>query len=137
MIQIEKISFSIHGDGRGSLIAVENNKEIPFEIKRVYYIYGTNDGVTRGLHAHKKLKQVAICVSGSCTITLFDGFDKKQIFLDKPSEGLIIKEMIWREMHDFSEDCVLLVLASELYDEADYIRDYNEFMEAVKNDIYS
>lgn len=119
------------GDERGGLVALENNKDIPFEVKRVYYIFDTKDNIARGFHAHKELKQLAVCVSGSCSMFLDDGQKKKSVFLDSPTKGVFIDKMIWREMHDFSSDCVLLVLASEHYDESDYIRNYNEFIRFV------
>lgn len=128
---IQLIDFSILGDERGSLIALENNKHIPFEIKRVYYIFNTRKNVSRGFHAHKNLSQLLICVSGSCRILLDDGHSKENIILSTPNQGLLIKNLVWREMHDFSKDCVLLVLASELYDESDYIRNYDEFLQIV------
>jgi len=129
MSLVKQINLKSLGDERGSLVALENNKEIPFEVKRIYYIYGTKKGVSRGFHAHKALKQIAICVSGSCTMLLDNGKDKETIALNTPTKGVLIEDMVWREMHDFSEDCVLLVLASEHYDEADYIRDYQEFIQ--------
>lgn len=128
MSLIQIINFPINGDDRGSLIAVENNKEIPFKIKRIYYIFNTQKNVSRGFHAHKKLKQVAICVKGKCRIVLDDGKNQESVWLDSPEKGLLIQDLTWREMHDFSDDCVLLVLASELYNESDYIRDYDEFL---------
>ena len=99
---IKKIKLKIHGDERGSLVALESNISVPFEIKRVYYIYGTQNNVSRGFHAHKKLRQLAICVSGSCRLLLDDGKRKKNIILNNSAEGLLIGNMIWREMHDFS-----------------------------------
>lgn len=126
------INFEVKGDERGNLIALEGNKNIPFEIKRVYYIYGTKKGVRRGFHAHKNLKQIAVCVSGSCKFLLDDGEKKEVVLLDSPDKGLFINKMIWREMFDFSDDCVLMVLASDYYDESDYIRDYGEFLEEIK-----
>ncbi len=131
-MKIELIDFDLKGDERGSLIAIEANKNIPFDIKRVYYIFATKLNVVRGKHAHKKLKQVAVTVHGSCKILLDDGQEQKEITLNSPNLGLVIREMIWREMYDFSEDCVLLVLASEGYDENDYIRVHEEFMELVE-----
>ena len=132
-MKIEFIDFEIKGDERGSLIAIEEFKNIPFEIKRVYYIFNTKPNVRRGFHAHKNLKQVAICVKGSCKFLLDDGKERiDEIVLNKPNKGLLIEEMIWREMYDFSEDCVLLILASEFYDESDYIRDYEEFLRSFK-----
>ncbi|EFE51501.1 MULTISPECIES: sugar 3,4-ketoisomerase [Providencia] len=127
------IEFQILGDDRGSLISLEQHKNIPFNIKRIYYIFGTKEGVSRGFHAHKNLQQVAICVKGSCRFVLDDGHNKDEIILDNPNIGLHINSFMWREMHDFSEDCVLVVLASELYDESDYIRDYNIFLKECKN----
>ncbi|MEY8213985.1 MAG: FdtA/QdtA family cupin domain-containing protein [Colwellia sp.] len=130
MSLIELIDFPALGDKRGELISLEIGQEkiIPFNIKRVYYIYSTAEGVSRGYHAHKDLKQVAICISGKCRMILDDGKHREEVWLDSPTKGLIIESMVWREMHDFSENCVLLVLASEHYDEADYIRDYQEFI---------
>ncbi len=132
MSLIKLIDFPLLGDSRGSLVALEENKQIPFVIKRVYYLYGTKEGVARGFHAHKKLKQVAICLSGSCKFILDDGLAREEVILSSPNQGLLIDSVIWREMHDFSHDCVLLVLASNVYDEADYIRDYSTFLESVK-----
>ena len=128
-----KILFQSHGDEQGTLIAIEECKDIPFHIKRVYYMYGTGDNVTRGRHAHKRLQQVLICVHGSCKIRLDDGKEQKIVSLDKQNEGLYIAHDIWREMFDFSSDAVLLVLASEPYDKSDYIRDYEEFLKYVKD----
>lgn len=130
-MDIKKYSFTTHGDERGQLVALEEGNEIPFEIKRVYYIYDTLEGVRRGFHAHKNLKQVLVCVHGSCKILLDNGSERESVTLDKPYEGLYLENTIWREMYDFSSDAVLLVLASELYDESDYIRDYGEFLECV------
>ncbi|AJI53500.1 sugar 3,4-ketoisomerase [Francisella philomiragia] len=127
------LKFNILGDDRGSLISLEQNKNIPFDIKRVYYIFDTNSSVRRGFHAHKNLSQVLICVSGSCKIMLDDGKSRKHFSLDNPHKGLIISGLVWREMYEFSNDCVLMVLASELYDETDYIRNYDEFIKEVNN----
>ncbi|WP_313893786.1 FdtA/QdtA family cupin domain-containing protein [Psychrobacillus sp.] len=124
-------NFEVKGDNRGSLISLESNKSIPFDLKRVYYIYDTKEDVSRGFHAHKELQQVLVCVSGSCKIILDDGHVKSEYILDKPEKGLFVEKMIWREMHDFSEGCVLMVFASEYYDEEDYIRNYDEFMKKV------
>jgi dTDP-4-dehydrorhamnose 3,5-epimerase-like enzyme len=124
---IKWVDFPLLGDDRGSLIALEQNKEIPFDIKRVYYIFGTKESVQRGFHAHKKLKQIAVCVAGQCKMILDDGVNRIEATLDSPEKGLLIEESVWHEMYDFSPDCVLLVLASDYYDESDYIRDYVEF----------
>lgn len=126
------IQFQCHGDERGQLIALENEKEIPFTVKRVYYMYDTLPGVRRGFHAHKTLKQILICTSGSCKIHLDSGKETAEVILNKPYEGLFIESNLWREMYDFSKDAVLMVLASELYDESDYIRNYDEFLKYVK-----
>jgi len=131
MSLLKTIDFSQLGDERGSLISLEANKQIPFDIKRVYYIYGTEKEVARGFHAHKQLQQVAVCVAGKCRMILDDGKKREEMWLDSPAKGLLIEDMVWREMHDFSENCVLLVLASEHYDESDYIRDYETFLESV------
>lgn len=130
---IKILNFDIKGDNRGSLISLEQNKNIPFDIKRIYYIFNTKSDVRRGFHAHKNLKQVLICVSGSCKVLVDDGQSKENILLDNPDKGLLISGLVWREMFDFSDDCVLIVLASELYDESDYIRHYSEFMKEVNN----
>lgn len=126
------IDFKSMGDARGSLIALEKEHNVPFDIKRVYYIFDTTDGVRRGFHAHKNLKQLAICVKGSCKFLLDDGTDKNIYDLNKPTKGLYIEGLVWREMFDFSPDCVLMVLADAYYDEADYIRDYKIFLDVVK-----
>lgn len=130
-MQIKLIPLQAHGDDRGSLISLEQDKNIPFQIKRVYYIFNTEEGVTRGFHAHKQLKQVAIAVTGSCRFLLDDGKEKVSFLLDNAAQGLLIESCIWREMSDFSEDCVLMVLADSFYDENDYIRDYDEFLSIV------
>ena len=122
------VDFQTLGDNRGSLIALEEKYNTSFAIKRVYYIFDTKEGVRRGYHAHLDLKQIAICVKGSCTFVLDDGKNREEIRLDSPNQGLLIEGLIWREMYDFSPDCVLLVLASEHYDENDYIRDYENFL---------
>lgn len=132
MSLINLIDFPALGDERGALVALESNRHIPFDIKRVYYIYGTSQGVARGFHAHKVLKQVAICLKGSCRFVMDDGKDKQDVIMATPSKGLLIDAMQWHEMYDFSEDCVLMVLADQLYDESDYIRDYNCFLEEVR-----
>lgn len=128
------INFKTNGDERGSLIAIENNHNVPFDIKRVYYIFGTKEGVRRGFHAHKNLKQLAICVSGNCKFLLDDGNIKDNIELSNPNQGLLIEGLIWREIYDFTPDCVLMVLADEYYDENDYIRNYDDFLKVVEND---
>lgn len=118
-------------DERGCLVALEANKVIPFDIKRVYYLFGMQSNFPRGFHAHKALVQVAVCLKGSCDILMDDGHEKRIITLNSPSQGLLIDVMQWHEMSNFSEDCVLMVLASDVYDEKDYIREYKDFIEEV------
>ncbi len=127
-MEINFIKFQSHGDNRGSLVSLEYDKNIPFSIKRVYYIFDTKKDVIRGYHAHVKLKQVAICLKGTCKFLLDDGLEKEIVLLDNPNEGLLIESFVWREMSDFSDDCILLILADEVYDESDYIRDYDSFI---------
>ncbi|QGT78303.1 WxcM-like domain-containing protein [Guyparkeria halophila] len=134
MSLVEWIDFQSLGDERGRLVAVEigQEKAVPFAIRRIYYIYRTEPDVSRGFHAHKLLRQVAIPIAGRCRMVLDNGHRREDIWLDNPTRGLLIDSMMWREMHDFSEDCVLLVLASEHYDEDDYIRDYEQFLEWIQ-----
>lgn len=127
------VDFHVHGDSRGVLVALEGGRNVPFDIRRVYYIYGTQNAVQRGFHAHHELKQMAIAVKGSCKFILDNGIERNTVELNSPSQGLLIEGLIWREMVDFSEDCVLMVLADQLYDERDYIRNYDEFLKAVKS----
>ena len=133
-MQIIKFIFQQHGDERGQLVALEAGHDVPFEIKRVYYMYDTGEGVIRGCHAHKKLDQVLICLKGSCKIMLDNGMEKETVSLEKPYEGLYITGNIWREMYDFTPDAVLIVLASEPYNEDDYIRDYDAFLRFIGED---
>ena len=121
------IDFPVHGDHEGKLVALEKNADFPFEIKRVYYIWDTVHDAIRERHAHKNLQQVIICVKGECDFILDDGKNKETIHLDKPNRGLYISSNIWREFTNFSDDCVVIVLASEHYKPDDYIHDYKEF----------
>ena len=130
-MQVIKYQFQQHGDERGQLVALEEFKDIPFQIKRVYYMYDTIKEMHRGCHAHKNLEQILFCVCGTCKVLLDDGTDKKVVILDKPYEGLYISSDTWREMYDFSDNSVLMVLASDYYHESDYIRDYEEFKKHV------
>lgn len=128
------IDFPSLGDERGSLVAIEGTRSTPFEIKRVYYIFGTDKYIARGFHAHKELNQVAVCITGKCRMVLDNGKVRESLWLDSATKGVLIDKLVWHEMHDFSDDCVLLVLASAHYEEADYIRDYRSFLEVLKND---
>ena len=132
-MKAHKIYFQTHGDNQGTLVAIEGCKDIPFPIKRVYYMYGTGEHVIRGRHAHKALQQVLICVHGSCRIRIDDGEEQETVLLDQPDTGLYIPNAIWREMFDFSSDAVLMVLASEPYCESDYIRGYEDFLCFINN----
>ena len=136
-MQTIKYTFQPHGDDRGQLVSLEEYNDIPFRIKRVYYMYNTVEGVVRGKHAHKKLEQILVCINGSCKIKLDNGKETKVVVLEKPYEGLYVSNDMWREMYDFSQDAVLVVFASELYDESDYIRDYEEFLRFIAEKEYS
>jgi dTDP-4-dehydrorhamnose 3,5-epimerase-like enzyme len=124
--------LEISGDERGSLIALEGGGQVPFDIARVYYIFNTRSGVARGFHSHRQLTQLAVCVSGSCVMTLDDGRTRADVVLDRPDLAVEIGSMVWREMRDFSADAVLLVLASAHYDPSDYIQDYDAFLAEVR-----
>jgi len=122
------------GDERGSLIAFEENHNVPFDIKRVFYIYGTQENIPRGQHAHYKTKQLLVAVHGGCKVTLDNGKEKKTYTLNKPNIGLLQNALIWGTMHDFTEDCILMVFADTYYDESDYIRDYDKFLKEISHD---
>jgi dTDP-4-dehydrorhamnose 3,5-epimerase-like enzyme len=125
------IDLQVLGDERGSLIAMEEFRNVPFQIKRIYYLFDTKQGVSRGFHAHKKLQQLAICVRGNCRFILDNGKTKEDVFLSTPDKGLLLEKNVWHEMHDFSDDCVLMILADDLYDESDYIRCYQSFISSI------
>lgn len=133
-MQIVKYQFQQHGDNRGQLVSLEEFNDIPFEIKRVYFMYDTAEGVRRGFHAHKSLEQILVCIHGSCKILLDNGIEKKVVFLEKPYEGLYVPNNMWREMYDFSGDAVLMCFASEIYNEEDYIRNYDDFLKFIDAD---
>lgn len=124
IINTRMINFLKYTDKYGCLVPVEDNKDVPFPIRRVYYIYNVEQGVRRGFHSHRNLEQALICVSGSVKILVKTPFEEEDIELNNPQEALYIGPMVWREMYDFSDDAVLLVLASEHYQTEDYIRDY-------------
>lgn len=133
MSLIKNIQFHSLGDERGQLISLESHRNIPFEIKRVYYMFNTTAGVRRGFHAHKELEQVLVCTSGSCKVLLDDGQKRQITELDSSVKGLYLGTLLWHEMYDFSLDCVLMVLASNYYDEEDYIRCYEKFIEVLNH----
>jgi hypothetical protein len=123
-------------DGRGQLVVAQAGSQVPFEIQRVYCIIG-KAGQPRGFHAHRRLTQMLVCLSGSCRIKIDNGFEQAEWLLNRPDQGLLIGPMEWREMHDFSDGAVLMCLADTRHDEADYIRDYAEFRELVGAEISS
>lgn len=127
------IELNKHNAPQGNLSVVENNKDVPFEIKRTYYLYDVPGGESRGAHAHKELSQLIVAVSGSFTVTLDDGDVKRSFLLNRPYQGLYVVPGIWRTLDDFSSGSVCMVLASHGYDKEDYIRDYQEFIEYKKN----
>lgn len=124
--------FNERKNETGALTFLEDERDIPFSIKRIYYIYDVAAGERRGFHAHKTLHQYLICISGSCKVLLDNAKEKIDMQLYDPSEGLYVGPGVWHEMYDFSNDCVLLVLASDYYNESDYIRNYNDFIEYMK-----
>ncbi len=128
-----KLQFPDLGDERGKLVVAEGEIDIPFAIKRVFYIYGSDKDVVRGQHANRESEFVLINVAGSSKVMITDGEHKEIVELKRPKEGLYIPKMIWKDMYDFSEDSVLLVLASTHYDGSEYIRDYNEYLKEIGN----
>ena len=131
-MEIKKIKFPTYTNETGTLSFFESERHIPFDIRRVYYIYDVQGNSRRGFHAHRDLQQVLFCIHGSCKLLLANGTEQVNVLLDDPAEGLLLENPIWREMYDFSPGAVLLVMASEYYDEADYIRNYDEFLAFIK-----
>lgn len=127
--QVSQLSFAEMGDSRGHLIVVEGLTDVPFDIKRIFYIYGSDDDVIRGQHANRETEFVLINVSGTSKVKVTDGIEEKVLDLDRPHTGIYLPKMIWKDMYDFSSDSVLLVLASEHYDSSEYIRNYSEYVE--------
>jgi dTDP-4-dehydrorhamnose 3,5-epimerase-like enzyme len=125
---IQLVDIPQRGDARGGLSVAELGGALPFVVRRVYWIHGTQPGVSRGFHAHKKLHQLCVCVAGSVRMSLFDGRSEESVVLDSNAKGLLVGQGLWREMHDFSPDCVLMVFADAEYDEDDYLRDRQDFI---------
>lgn len=129
------LRFKVNGDLRGNLAVVEGNRDIPFDIKRIFYIYGVRGDMIRGRHANKKSAFVFICLAGKCTVKIDDGKGGVEEYeLSSPDTGLYVPQMYWKEMYDFSEDAVLLVLSNEHYDSEEYIRSYDVFTQIVQKD---
>lgn len=126
------LEFSEFGDERGNLVVIEEKQDIPFKIKRVFYMYGTDSTMVRGSHANRKTEFVLINISGEAKIKLDDGFSRTIVELNKPRMGIYVPPMLWKDMYDFSENSVLLVLASEHYDDSEYIRDYDEYLNEIR-----
>lgn len=124
-----EMQLDIKGDLRGSLVAIESEVDVSFELKRVFFIYGTTKDVVRGCHANKKSKFMLTSVSGKCEVTIKLSSGDVHVSLDNPGKALYLDRMVWKEMHSFSEDCVLLVLCSEHYDSTEYIYDFDEYLE--------
>lgn len=132
MNKVKMLDFQQHGDERGHLVIAEGMKDVPFEIKRVFYIYGSDSDVVRGQHANRKTEFVLINVAGTSKVKVRDGEGNEAIFcLNRPHTGIYLPTMVWKDMYDFSKDSVLLVLASEHYDSEEYIRNYDEFVKAI------
>jgi len=129
--QYKILEFGDLGDERGKLVVVEGSRDIPFDIQRVFYIYGSDNQVVRGQHANRKSEFVLINVSGTSKVRVDNGFEEEIIELNRPRMGLYLPTMVWKDMYDFSEDSVLLVLANTHYDGSEYIRDYEEYLKEV------
>ncbi len=127
------INMKVFGDERGKLISLESNKNIPFEIKRVYWIFDTLPDQDRGMHAHRLVDEIVVAVDGACLFVIDDGKTREKVWLNRPDIGLYISRNMWREMKHFSYGCKLMVLASDYYDEKEYIRNYDDFLRENKN----
>ena len=135
MNKVKMLEFPQHGDERGNLVVAEGEKDIPFDIKRVFYIFGSDHDVVRGQHANSKTQFVLINVAGTSKVKVKDGEGNEAIYcLNRPHTGIYLPTMVWKEMYDFSGDSVLLVLASEHYDPEEYIRDYDTFVKMIQNE---
>ena len=121
-----------YGDERGSLIPIEENNNVDFDVKRVFYIYGTTDGTRRGVHANKDSEFLMVVISGSCKVLVDDGYKKEVVELNHPNQALYLDKMVWKEMYDFSYNSVLLVISNKKYNENEYIRNYDEFLKIVR-----
>ena len=132
MNKVKMLSFKQNGDDRGHLVVIEGNKDVPFDIKRIFYIYGSDPNVIRGQHANRETEFVLVNVAGKSKVKVYDGKGNEAIFiLNRPHTGIYLPTMVLKDMYDFSEDSVLLVLASEAYNPNEYIRNYDEFVEEI------
>lgn len=133
--KIKLLEFKEYGDVKGNLVVVEGLKDVPFQINRIFYIYGSDSNVVRGNHANMHSEFVLINISGKSKVKVKDGKGREKVFsLDKPHTGIYLPKMVWKDMYDFSKDSILLVLASEHYDDSEYIRDYDAFVKLVNSE---
>jgi len=132
-MKYKKLFFNELGDERGRLVVAESNKDIPFKIKRIFYMFGLEKDAVRGQHANRKSEFVLINIQGTTKVLIDDGKEKKIVILDSPHKGLYLNKMVWKDMYDFSEDSILLVLSNECYDSKEYIRDYSEYLREISN----
>lgn len=132
MIKYKELFFDELGDERGHLVVAECQKDIPFDIRRIFYIYETQEDVVRGQHANRNSEFVLINIKGTSKVLIDDGVEKNIVILDRPHKGVYLNRMIWKDMYDFSDDSILLVLSSHTYDGKEYIRDYNDFLSEIK-----
>jgi len=132
-MKYEVLRFNQKGDERGHLVVLEGLKDIPFEIKRIFYIYGSDEGVIRGRHSNRESEFVLINVSGTSKVLIDDGHNRTVVELKEPHTGIYLPKMVWKEMYDFSKDSVLLVLSNTNYDSSEYVRDYDEFIREMGN----
>lgn len=134
-IRPEMLEFPQNGDERGRLVVIEGKKNVPFDIERIFYIYGSDNTVVRGKHANRQSEFVLVNVCGSCKVKVLDGLGYEDVFvLDRPHMGIYLPKMLWKEMYDFSEDSILLCLSSEKYDASEYIRDFEEYKQIVRGE---
>ncbi len=129
---IKVVNLPIKADERGSLVIAQSDDNVPFLIKRAFYIFGVQENGSRGFHAHKANRQLLICIQGSSLIKMDNGTEKTEILLNEPNKALLVEPQVWHSMEEFSKDLIMLVLASDKYDENDYIRDYQQFLEYIK-----
>jgi hypothetical protein len=131
---IEEIILNVNGDNTGKLVSIESKKNIPFNIERIFYIYGTSGDSIRGKHANKNSQFVMVCLNGSVKVMVDDGKNKEEVLLNNPFSAIFIPKMTWKEMYDFSTDCILLVISDCVYDSEEYIKNYDLFLEVVSNE---